>query len=138
MKTITPFELQMLIDRRYVEVIDFRLLPDFKKSHVFVARSITLKNFEPHVVLAHRRGEKDAPIYIIAERKAQACLVACGLASAGLCNQLWSMVDRRPGKPAVCRLHMSDPGRICAQPLSGPRRPASAACAQGSFDAPAK
>ena len=84
MKTITPFELQMLIDKRYVEVIDVRSREDFKKAHALVARSIPLKTFEPHSVLAHRRADKHAPLYIIGERKAVASLVAGELAAAGL------------------------------------------------------
>jgi hypothetical protein len=40
MKTITPFELQMLIYERHVEVIDVRPRRDFEKAHVLVARSI--------------------------------------------------------------------------------------------------
>ena len=83
MKTITPFELQMLIDERHVEVIDVRPRRDFEKVHVLVARSIPLKSFEPHSVLAHRRFKK-APIYIIGEGRAQASLAAGGLAAAGL------------------------------------------------------
>jgi rhodanese-related sulfurtransferase len=84
MKTITPFELQMLIDKRYVEVIDVRPKEDFERVHVLVARSVPLKNFEPHSVLAHRTGKPGAPVYIFAERNAVASLAACGLASAGL------------------------------------------------------
>jgi rhodanese-related sulfurtransferase len=83
-KTITPFELQMLLDERDVEVIDVRPKNDFERAHAIVARSIPLKQFEPHSVLAHRRGTPDAPIYIFGERNAQASLAACGLASAGL------------------------------------------------------
>lgn len=84
MKTITPFELQMLIDQRYVEVIDVRPKRDFERVHVLVARSIPLKKFEPRSVLAHRRGEAHTPMYIFGERNAVASLAACGLASAGL------------------------------------------------------
>jgi rhodanese-related sulfurtransferase len=84
MKTITPFELQMLIDKHYVEVIDVRPKHDFETVHALVARSIPLKNFEPHSVLAHRRDKPAAPIYIFGERRAQASFVACGLAAAGL------------------------------------------------------
>ena len=45
MKTITPFELQMLIDERRVEVIDVRPRRDFEKVHVLVARSFPSKAF---------------------------------------------------------------------------------------------
>ena len=61
-------ELQMLIDERRVEVIDVQPRKDFEKMHVLVARSIPLKSFRPHSVLAHRRFKK-APIYIIGGRK---------------------------------------------------------------------
>jgi rhodanese-related sulfurtransferase len=88
MKTITPFELQMLIDKRYVEVIDVRPTNDFRKVHALVARSIPLKKFEPHSVLAHRRGKRGAPIYIFGERKAHASLVAGELAAAGLAEPI--------------------------------------------------
>ena len=40
MKTITPFELQMLIDKRYVELIDGPPEERFKKVHALVARAI--------------------------------------------------------------------------------------------------
>ena len=75
MKTITPFELQMLIYERHVEVIDVRPRRDFEKAHVLVARSIPLKSFEPHSVLAHRRFKKE-PLYIMGQGKAQ-CLPRC-------------------------------------------------------------
>lgn len=88
MKTITPFELQMLIDKRNVEVIDVRSKQDFDRVHVLVARSVPLKQFEPHSVLAHRRGDKRTPLYIIADRNAQASFVACGLAAAGLAEPI--------------------------------------------------
>ncbi len=88
MKTITPFELQTLIDKRYVEVIDVRPREDFKKAHALVARSIPLKTFEPHSVLAHRRSDKHAPLYIIGERKALASLVAGELSAAGLAEPI--------------------------------------------------
>jgi rhodanese-related sulfurtransferase len=55
MKTITPFELQMLIDQGDVELIDVRPRRDFEKVHALVARSIPLSEFEPHAVLAHRK-----------------------------------------------------------------------------------
>jgi len=87
MKTITPFELQMLIYERHVEVIDVRPRRDFEKSHVLVARSIPLKTFEPHSVLAHRRFKKE-PLYIMGQGKAQASLVAGSLAAAGLAEPI--------------------------------------------------
>ena len=88
MKTITPFELQMLIDKRYVEVIDVRPKKDFETVHALVARSIPLKTFEPHSLLAHRRGKAGAPIFIFGQGKAQASLVAGELAAAGLAEPI--------------------------------------------------
>src|SRR5450755_4063689 len=88
MKTITPFELQMLIDKRCLEVIDVRSQKDFERVHVSGAQSVPLRNFEPYSVLEHRGRNRGAPLYIIAERKAQASLVACGLAAAGLAEPI--------------------------------------------------
>lgn len=84
MKTITPFELQMLIDRGDVELIDVRPKRDFERVHAFVARSIPLSEFEPHSVLAHRKLARHAPLYIMCRDNTLASLVACGLAGAGL------------------------------------------------------
>jgi rhodanese-related sulfurtransferase len=81
MKTITPFDLQMLIDKRYVELIDVRPKKDFEKVHALVARSIPLSNVEPHSVLAHRKLDKRAPLYIMCRKR---MLAACSLAGAGL------------------------------------------------------
>jgi rhodanese-related sulfurtransferase len=84
MKTITPFELQLLIDRGDVELIDVRPKKDFEKVHALTARSIPLSSFEPHSVLAHRKLDKHAPLYLMCRRKTLATLAACGLAGAGL------------------------------------------------------
>ena len=84
MKTITPFELQMLIDTRNVELIDVRPKKDFKAVHVLVARSIPLANFEPHSVIAHRKLDKRAPFYIMCQKRVLASLAAGSLASAGM------------------------------------------------------
>jgi len=83
MKTITPFELQMLIDKRDVELIDVRPKKDFEKVHALGARSIPLSELEPHSVLAHRKLDKHAPLYIMCRRKTLASLAACSLAGAG-------------------------------------------------------
>src|SRR5205814_8160739 len=84
MKTITPFELQMLISEGVVEVIDVRPKDDFKRVHVVVARSIPLANFEPHSVLAHRRLDKREPLYIMCYNRMLASLAAGSLAAAGV------------------------------------------------------
>jgi peptidoglycan/xylan/chitin deacetylase (PgdA/CDA1 family)/rhodanese-related sulfurtransferase len=84
MKTITPFELQKLIDRGDVELIDVRPKKDFEKVHALTARSIPLSTFEPHSVLANRQLDRHAPLYLICRRKTLATLAACGLAGAGL------------------------------------------------------
>jgi rhodanese-related sulfurtransferase len=84
MKTITPFELQILIDKSDVELIDVRPRKDFEKVHAFVAHSIPLSEFEPHSVLAHRKLDRHAPIYLMCRDNTLASLAACGLAGAGL------------------------------------------------------
>src|SRR6266550_1309362 len=84
MKTITPVELQMLIDRRDVELIDVRPKKDFKELHALGARSVPLSRFEPHSVLAHRKLHRPAPLYIMSRERALASLAACSLAGAGL------------------------------------------------------
>lgn len=84
MKTITPFELQMLIDKRDVELIDVRPKKDFEKVHALVALSIPLSEFKPHSVLAHRKLDKSAPLYIMCRKKTLASLAALSLAGAGL------------------------------------------------------
>jgi rhodanese-related sulfurtransferase len=84
MKTITSFELQMLITKRGVEVIDVRPKDDFKRVHAVVARSIPLASFEPHTVLAHRRLNKCEPLYIMCDKRMLASLAAGSLAAAGL------------------------------------------------------
>jgi rhodanese-related sulfurtransferase len=84
MKTIAPFELQLLINKRGVEVIDVRPKNDFKSVHVGVARSIPLAKFEPHTVLAHRRLDKREPLYIMCHKRMLASLAAGSLAAAGL------------------------------------------------------
>lgn len=84
MKTITPLELQLLIDKGDVELIDVRPKKDFEKVHALVARSIPLSDFEPHSVLAHRKLDRHAPLYIMCRRRTLASLAACSLAGAGL------------------------------------------------------
>lgn len=84
MKTITPVELQMLIDKDDVELIDVRPRKDFEKIHALTARSIPLSQFEPHSVLAHRNLDRHAPIYLMCRDTTLASLAACGLAGAGL------------------------------------------------------
>jgi rhodanese-related sulfurtransferase len=84
MKRITPFELQLLIDKGDVELIDVRPNKDFKKVHALMARSIPLSEFEPHSVLAHRKLAKHEPLYIMCRRKTLASPAACALAGAGL------------------------------------------------------
>lgn len=84
MKTITPFELEMLIDRGDVELIDVRPRKDFEKVHTLTARSIPLSEFDAHSVLAHRKLGKHAPMYIMCRRKTLASLAACALTGAGL------------------------------------------------------
>ena len=88
MKTITPFELQMLIDKNRVELIDVRPREEFEKVHVLGARSIPLSEFEPHSVLAHRKLDKHEPLYIMSRRKTLASLAVCGLAGAGLAEPI--------------------------------------------------
>jgi rhodanese-related sulfurtransferase len=84
MRTITPVELQMLIDKSDVELIDVRPRKDFEKVHVLSARSIPLSQLEPHSMLAHRKLDRHAPIYLMCRDNTLASLAACGLASAGL------------------------------------------------------
>jgi rhodanese-related sulfurtransferase len=84
MKTIAPFELQMLINKGDVEVIDVRPKDDFKRVHAVVARSIPLANFEPHTVLANRRLDKREPLYIMCHKRTLGSLAAGSLAAAGL------------------------------------------------------
>jgi rhodanese-related sulfurtransferase len=84
MKTITPFKLQMLIDQGDVELIDVRPRKDFEKVHALVARSIPLSEFEPHSVLAHRKLDRGAPLYIMSHERSLSSLAACSLAGTGL------------------------------------------------------
>jgi rhodanese-related sulfurtransferase len=88
MKTITPFELQILIDKRDVELIDVRPKKDFKAVHALGARSIPLSRFEPHSILAHRELDRRAPLYIMSRERALASLAACSLAGAGLAEPI--------------------------------------------------
>ncbi len=74
----------MLIDKRHIELIDVRPTKDFKAVHALVARSIPLSCFEPHSVLAHRKLDRRAPLYIMSRERALASLAACSLSSAGL------------------------------------------------------
>ncbi len=84
MKRITPFALQRQIDRGRVELIDVRPKKDFQKAHAPVARSIPLHDFEPHSVLAHRKLDPHAPLYLISDDRMLASLAAGSLAAAGL------------------------------------------------------
>jgi rhodanese-related sulfurtransferase len=84
MKTITPIELQMLINQCDVELIDVRPKQDFKEVHALVGRSVPLSRFEPHSVLAHRKLDRRSPLYIMSRDRALASLAACSLAGAGL------------------------------------------------------
>lgn len=88
MKTITPFELQMLINKSDVELIDVRPRKDFEKVHALTARSIPLSEFEPHSVLAHRILDKHEPLYLMCRDNTLASLAACGLAGAGLVDAI--------------------------------------------------
>lgn len=84
MKTITPVELQMLIDKGSVELIDVRSKKAFRLRHALGARSVPLKDFEPHSVLAHRRIERRMPLYLMGEKKMIVSFAAGCLAGAGL------------------------------------------------------
>jgi rhodanese-related sulfurtransferase len=84
MKTITPLELQVLVDNGGVELIDVRPKKDFERVHALGARSIPLSDFEPHSVLAQRKLDRHEPLYIMCRRKTLASLAACGLTGAGL------------------------------------------------------
>ena len=84
MQTITPFELQMLIGQRDIELIDVRPKKDFTEVHALGARSIPLSRLEPHSVLARRKLDRRAPLYIMSRERALASLAACSLAGAGL------------------------------------------------------
>jgi rhodanese-related sulfurtransferase len=84
MKTITPVALQTLIDQGNVELIDVRPKKDFERVHALTAHSIPLSSFEPHSVLASRKLDRHAPLYIMCRRKTLASLAACGLNGAGL------------------------------------------------------
>jgi rhodanese-related sulfurtransferase len=83
-KTITPCELQKLIDWDEVELIDVRPKKDFEKIHASTASSIPLSSFEPHSVLAQRKLDRHAPLYLMCRRKTLATLAACSLAGVGL------------------------------------------------------
>jgi rhodanese-related sulfurtransferase len=87
-KTITPFELQVLIDQRDVELIDVRPKKDFKAVHALGACSFPLSRFEPHSMLAHRKLDRRAPLYIMSRERALASLAACSLAGAGLAEPI--------------------------------------------------
>jgi len=88
MKAITPFELQLLIDKGNVELIDVRPRQEFKTVHALVARSVPLSEFEPHSVLAHRKLDRRAPLYIMCRNRMLASLAACDLAAAGLAEAI--------------------------------------------------
>ena len=84
MQTITPLEMARLLRTRPVELIDVRPKKDFKRGHAAGARSIPWPGFEPHAVLAHRRLNEHAPLYLMAKGKMRATLAAGCLAGAGL------------------------------------------------------
>lgn len=84
MKTITPIELQMLIDEQAVELIDVRPRKEFKAIHAVVARSVPLSDLKPHSFLTHRKLDGRAPLYIMSREKAEASLAVCSLGGAGL------------------------------------------------------
>ena len=109
MKAITPFELQLLIDKGNVELIDVRPRQEFKTVHALVARSVP-SEFEPHSVLAHRKLDRRAPLYIMCRNRMLASLAACDLAGLGGPRQLWSMAGSKHGNGNACRLCASDPG----------------------------
>jgi rhodanese-related sulfurtransferase len=87
-KTISPIELQMLIDQCDVELIDVRPKKDFGEVHALGARSIPLSRFQPHSILAHRKLDRRAPVYIMSRERALASLAACSLAGAGLAEPI--------------------------------------------------
>lgn len=84
MKTISPFELQMLIDKGGVEVIDVRSKCEFAKVHALPTRSVPLSELQPHRFAAHRKLHRNAPLYIICGNEMRASLAACALAGVGL------------------------------------------------------
>lgn len=88
MKTITACELQRLIDGGPVELIDVRPRKHFEKIHAVTARSIPLCEFEPHSVVAHRKLDRRAPLYIMSQREMRASLAACSLSGAGLVDPI--------------------------------------------------
>jgi len=114
MKTISPFELQKLIDKSLVELIDVRPRNDFNKIHVQGARSVPWSEFEPHAVLSHRKSDLHSRLYIMARGQMLASLVACSLVGAGLANPIvvdggieeWQrqclpVVRKRTGLPVI-------------------------------------
>ena len=72
--------------RRVDKVGDARARPagQTKGVHLSRARSIPWRAFDPHSVLAHRRLDHDAPLFIISGEKVVGSLAAGRMAAAGL------------------------------------------------------
>ena len=83
MKTITPIALRRLMDVGRIELIDVRRQDDFRKVHALGARSVPLRRFEPHSVLAHRKLDRGAPLYLMCDKSMLASAAAGSLSGAG-------------------------------------------------------
>ncbi len=83
MKTISPIALRRLMDVSRIELIDVRRQDDFRKVHAFGARSVPLRRFEPHSVLAHRNLDRGAPLYLMCDKSMLASAAAGSLSGAG-------------------------------------------------------
>ena len=81
-KSITPTQLTLLVNREDATVIDIRPDADFKKGHITGARHLTTEQINTQA-MAGLENKKDAPIIVVCQAGMSAQSVATTLTKQG-------------------------------------------------------
>lgn len=65
MKSISPTELAGLMQKGPIELVDVRTPLEFREVHVDFARNVPLDRLDPKQVMADRKENEEAPLYLI-------------------------------------------------------------------------
>ena len=86
MKTISVEELEWLLERGEVDLVDVRPEEDFRRLHVYGARSLPLSQIDPNSFAVGRRGDESVWLCLMCDRRLRASLAAGLIASAASRN----------------------------------------------------
>jgi rhodanese-related sulfurtransferase len=86
MNTVTIDELEWLLEREAVDLVDVRPKQAFRNVHAYGARSVPLSRLAPRSLGAHRRGSESVPLCLMCDRTMCASLAAGLIAGVGLAS----------------------------------------------------